>query len=559
MRRFLTLLALAAGSLLLAQPAAAAPGSDESITSYLVGLELRTDGSMRVEETITYDFGGNDRHGIEREIVTRKKFDGGQDSRFTVSEVTVSSASAPDEVEVTGSGDETTLRIGDPDRTVTGSHTYKISYTVAAATTRFADHDELYWNAVGPGWDVPVGRVAVQVRAPAAATSAQCFAGPVGTTTRCGLAQPSGSVSIFGADRLGPDEALTVVTAYPVGSVANAAPILVDRLTPARFLAGTPAVVVPIGAALVGLPIWGLVSARRRKRRQEEPAAGLRSAYQPEPPPGIRPALVNTLVTGSFRTVDPVAVLLDLSARGYLSITQTGPRDWRLVALRGPDGGLRPEEQQLLAAVFKDGPDTTLKKAGRRLQSARAALRDSVYREVESNGWYARRPGSGKAGIVALGVVMFILAVPATFLLGFVAHAGLIGPALLVGGILTVVWGAVKAAPRTPQGEEARARLLAFKTYLGGVDPGRYPPEQREAALGSLLPYAVVLGLAPQLATAFSAAGVAAGGMASNPMWWSTFSSQATTASSASSGSGGSGFSGGSSGGGGGGGGGGSW
>ena len=505
LRRLLTVAGLVAGSLVLAAPAAVAaagaPSSDESITSYLVALDLRADGSMGVQETIEYDFGGQQRHGIEREIVTRKKFDGGQDRRFPVSDVQVSSATAPDEVTVTESGDETLLRIGDPDRTITGTHTYRISYTVAAAATRFADHDELYWNAVGPGWDVPIGRVAVQLRAPAGATSAQCFAGPVGSTTPCTLAQPSGSVSLFAAERLGTDEAVTVVAAYPVGSVANAAPILVDRLTPARFLAGTPAVVLPVGAVVLGLPILGLVSARRRKRALEGPAAALRTAYQPQPPAEVRPVLVNTLVTGSFRTVDPVAVLLDLSARGYLSIAQTGPRDWQLTALRGPDTGLRPEEQDLLAAVFAAGPQTTLKAAARRLQSARGRLRAAVYQEVRDAGWFSRRPGSGRAGIVALGVVMVIVALPATFILGFAARAGLLGLALGAAGILTIVWGAVKAAPRTAQGEELRSRLLAFKTYLSGVDPSRYPAEQREAALGSLLPYAVVLGLAPQLAS----------------------------------------------------------
>ena len=66
------------------------------------------------------------------------------------------------------------------------------------------------------------------------------------------------------------------------------------------------------------------------------------------------------------------------------------------------------------------------------------------------------------------------------------------------------------------------------------------------------------LGLAPQLASAFLATGVVAGGYAADPMWWSTSAGDATRATAPSSSSaGGSGFSGGSAGGGGGGGGGG--
>ena len=123
-----------------------------------------------------------------------------------------------------------------------------------------------------------------------------------------------------------------------------------------------------------------------------------------------------------------------------------------------------------------------------------------------------------------------------------------------------IAYGATKPAPRTPEGEVPQSRLLAFKRTLAGIDPTVLPPEQREATLAGLLPYAVALGLAPQLAAAFSAAGVVAGGHAysSYPLWWSTFAGDATRATSpVSSSSGGSsggssGFSGGSAGGGGG-------
>jgi hypothetical protein len=225
-----------------------------------------------------------------------------------------------------------------------------------------------------------------------------------------------------------------------------------------------------------------------------------------------------------------------------------------------PDAAPRPEERRLLDAIFRAGPDTTLSAAGRQMQSARGAVRRAVYDEAMANGWFARRPGSGRAAPIAAGVLMIVLVLPVTLALGFGAHAGLAGLALGLAGILTIVHGVQKPAPRTPEGEQAWSRLLAFKTYVAGIDPTRFPPGQRQAVLGGLLPYAVVLGLAPQLARAFLAAGVVAGGYVSNPMWWSTFSTDATRASTpSSSGSGGSGFSAGSSGGGGGGGGGGSW
>ena len=45
------------------------------------------------------------------------------------------------------------IKIGDPDRTISGEHTYDIRYRVKGALNGFEDHDELYWNAIG----APVG------------------------------------------------------------------------------------------------------------------------------------------------------------------------------------------------------------------------------------------------------------------------------------------------------------------------------------------------------------------------------------------------------------------
>ena len=549
-----------------ALPAAAASAEDtggERMTSYDVQLAVQTDGSMRVRETIGYDFGGNQRHGIVREIDTEQRYDDTHDRLFPVSGVTATSPDAPANLQVSGDDARTTVRIGDPSRTVTGRHTYQITYAVAAATTRLADHDELYWNAFGPDWPVPAQTVTVRVTG-APVTKATCFMGRPGSTAGCPLAAASGSTASYRGGPMASGGVLTVVTAFPRGSVANAAPILTDRTTAGRFLAGNPAAAVPLALVFLAGPLLLLVRGRRRKREQEAPALAYRSRYQPTPPAGLRPVLANTLLSGWFKTVDPIAVLLDLSARGYLSVTPLSRRDWRLVAERGPDGSLRPEELAVLEAVFSAGPDTTLAKAARALTRTRGRLRTLARREVVGLGWYSSPPGAGgRVGPIVLGVLMAVLALPLTFALGFGLHAGLAGPALFVGGILVIAYGASKPAPRTPEGEVARSQLMAFKRTLAGIDPTQLPPDQREAALAGLLPYAVALGLAPQLASAFSAAGVVAGGHAyvANPMWWSTFAGDATRATSpaSSSSGGGSGFSGGSAGGGGGGGGGGSW
>jgi len=50
--------------------------------------------------------------------------------------------------------------------TVTGVHSYVISYRVGGALTYFSDHDELYWNVTGNEWDVPINYVNSEITLP---------------------------------------------------------------------------------------------------------------------------------------------------------------------------------------------------------------------------------------------------------------------------------------------------------------------------------------------------------------------------------------------------------
>jgi hypothetical protein len=67
------------------------------------------------------------------------------------------SAQTPGEYTLEDVDNTLRIRIGDPDRTITGQHDYRIVYRVQGALNGFADHDELYWNAIGADWEVPIG------------------------------------------------------------------------------------------------------------------------------------------------------------------------------------------------------------------------------------------------------------------------------------------------------------------------------------------------------------------------------------------------------------------
>ena len=49
---------------------------------------------------------------------------------------------------------------------VPADYTYTLHYRTTRQLGFFADHDELYWNAIGTGWDFPIERGSVEVRLP---------------------------------------------------------------------------------------------------------------------------------------------------------------------------------------------------------------------------------------------------------------------------------------------------------------------------------------------------------------------------------------------------------
>ena len=191
-------LAAAVLATILAAPGGASAQTDaESITSYDARIAVQGDGSILVTEQIAYDFGNNERHGIIREIPVRVRYNGSYDRIYSIHVRSVQSPDAPDEYSVDNNGSYLGIKIGDPYQTVTGVNRYIISYLVRGALNGFADHDELYWNAVGDQWDVPIGRATVRVSAPAAVTRAACFAGPLGSTGSCQQAGIAKGVAHF--------------------------------------------------------------------------------------------------------------------------------------------------------------------------------------------------------------------------------------------------------------------------------------------------------------------------------------------------------------------------
>jgi uncharacterized protein (TIGR04222 family) len=586
-----------------AAPAAAAgsaQGAGERIVAFAADLTINPDTTVDVTEKIRYDFGDDVRHGIFRIIPVR--FDYEPDPKYeritTIDHVSVrGGVDTPAGVKVEGAGRSTTLRIGDPNRTISGVHDYTISYRVHGAMNGFADHDELFWNATGDQWAVPIAQVQVTVHAPGPITRVACYEGPPGSRLSCESATGGeNGEATFSQNGLPSDEGVTVVVALPKGVVANPRPILDERWSAARAFSVTP-VSAGLSGALTVLVVFGLVRVLGKGRDRRWAGSAVDAAFgnaagtdervpllsrphdpvEFEPPDKIRPGQVGTLIDEVANPLDVTATIVDLAVRGYLRIEEIpkqgwfGHTDWRLIKLKDGDGLLTYEET-LLAGLFRDGDQVELSTLKRTFATRLHHVQDALYDDVVQAGWFPSRPDRVRVRWYAIGVVAVVVAAGITVALVAATHLGLLAVPFLVGG-LGLLAGASKMPRRTPKGWATLRRVSGFRQFIEQSEKERARFAERANLFSEYLPYAVVFGCTEKWARAFAglddevARSTTAWYISSQPfsvgLFTSSMDSFAVTtsgtivATAASSGS--SGFGGGSSGGGFGGGGGGSW
>lgn len=601
-RRLLAVPALFALALtLLVLPLAAPALAEETIPSYDVAIDVRPDGSLHVREEIDYDFGSAQRHGIYRTIPVRYQVDDTYDRVIEISGLrVVSTTGAPSGAETSEEGGSLVIRVGDPDRTVSGRQTYVLDYDVRGAMNSFNDYEEVYWNAIGPEWEAPIARGTVRVTVPTAELNALCFAGPSGS------AQPPGSVTQDGRTVTCVEWAmpaytgLTVSVAVPPGAVDVPPPILQERFSVARAFAVTWWSAAAALAILLGSlgGVAYLLWSRGRDRRYRgqvpglQPMPGQATDDEPRPlftdasgpvefapPENLRPGLVGTLIDEQANPLDVTATIVDLAVRGYLNIEELPregllrSRDWVLRQRKPADADCLGYERTLLAKIFKGRSEVKVSELKRTFVSDLHKVQEQLYDETVSRRWFLRSPQKVRTVWLVVGLVGVVLAVGLTVLLARYTHLGLLGVAAVLGSVGLVV--AARWMPaRTPTGSAELARVLGFRRYLATAEAEQLRFEERADVFSRFLPYAIVFGETERWARAFASLGAAQGGAAPTLAWYSgpsgwdfghfgdsmrSFSDTTVGAITTSAASGGSGFSGGSSGGGFGGGGGGSW
>ncbi len=531
--------------------------AQEQITDFASRIEVRTDGSLLVTETIKVIAAGDQiKRGIYRDFPTlyRNRWGLKSDVPFRVTTVLRDGRTEPWRQETKDNG----LRIylGSADVFLpAGPVTYTIQYETSRQLGFFADFDELYWNVTGNGWSFPILSASVCVVLPAGANvrSAEAYTGPKGAKgTDYRSSFRSGCDAFLETTAvLPPGSGFTIAVTWPKGFVA--APTEEENWK--SLIAANAGLALGVAGLFVALVYFLTAWAFFGK----DPDRGVIIPLY-APPDGITPQDARFLRgLGTCDQTSFAAALLHLAVQRTLSIKEKARNSYSLSDTGAKD--LENEEAAFHAALFKDGsPLDLVNRNHKTFQAARKelvrgvdqknrkmfarnlhvwvigllvtlvplglSLRDS--REIAGAAFLMVWLSIWSLGCAALSMSVvtewkarrFLSAIPVTlfalpFLAGWVFGASMLvitaSPwvcAIYIAGIaMCAIFQHLLKRP-SAEGQQLRDQIEGFRRYLAVAESERLnlenPPERTPELFEKFLPYALALGVSQQWAEQFA-------------------------------------------------------
>jgi hypothetical protein len=467
-----------------------------AIDSFVASIVVNADGSLVVREDITFDFRGA-HQGIFRRIPARYVREG-LEYPLTLTGIGVyDETNRPLRSEVSYPDHAVAIKAWVPGAVDT-KRAVSVVYHVRRGVLAYEDHDELYWNATGTEWNVPIGTAEVYVTLPGSIADGDVrtagFTGGLGGTAGRDYAveRVQGYWRFKTTRALRPREGVTVLLGWPPGHVARPSELrragwLVTDYWPFAL---------PALAFVWGSFVWWAFGRDPGARRSVKP--------EYEPPAGIIPAEAGALLDECAHPRDVVATVVDLAVRGYLSIepitTAFGSQDFMFKQLRGVGGDpdLKDFELFVLAKVF--GGDWAinmrlLSEVQHDYDNVFPPIRDRLYRLMVQDGLFPASPGHVRLGWMLAGVITavagFIVPDYGPSWLGY--YEPWLRVSLVVSGLVFAGWGWFMPH-KTWAGVRMLAHVRGFQEFLERAEKDRLERLSADT-FHRWLPWAIALGV----------------------------------------------------------------
>ncbi len=351
--------------------------AQEAINSFNAVITINADGTISVTEQLNYDFGSAERHGIIRDIPLIKTNTEGKKFKLDVAvESVLNTIGQPYTFTTTQANDMLSIKIGDPDVTVTGEQQYIIIYTIGGALTYFTDHDELYWNITGNEWGVPIENASATIifpdSVPATESESTCFTGVPGSTqSKCRVItytddENTKGLLVSSEGDLSVGEGLTVVVGFPKGHVQQLEPQQISTLFAEliSFVKKLFFITLIIGWYVItpSIIMWRWFKDKKNTTRLQRIVTAWFDPPKNTSGSFLTPAETAVLVDGALNHQKITATIISLAQKGLLKINVTDKDNIEFEKLGDytSEPGLEKFEKTLLKALFNAGDDNSV-------------------------------------------------------------------------------------------------------------------------------------------------------------------------------------------------------
>ncbi len=532
--------------------------TSEKINSFISDITINTDSSINVVETIKYNSGGLEKHGIFRNIRLKS-----YDNQFLhISDISISDINGNNyPYTETKQIDTVSLKIGDPNSTFVGDRDYVIRYKITNALGYFDKYDEIYWNVTGNEWQFPIEKTEAYIHLPngAGVVQTSSYCGPLNSKLSC---INNIDTNFFYNSELKPGYGMTIAVGFTKGIVQ-----LPDHSMDFIFIifACLP-ILVPIITFVFLFKKW--------KKYGKDPKSNRTIIAEYDVPDNLTPIEAAQIIGGVSDGTAISAEIIYLAINGYLKIEKTETKglflesDDYILTKVSNSVPTNETDQLLMDSLYSYSENATELKM--------SSLKNKFYQNIKNivQNCFKRLVSNeylkNNNKLVMMCYAFFIV----YLFIGFkvtdsssVLTFPIFKICMFVSSVIALIFSFLMPA-RTEKGLRTKEYLLGLKEYLNIAEKDRInfnnAPDKKPEIFEKLLPYAMIFGVEKAWAKEFD------GIYTQQPKWYSdrrmtmfsaiifansinNFSSFTNTA--AASGSKGGGFAGG----GGGGGGGGSW
>lgn len=459
------------------------------IEDFSVEVLVESSGELLVTERVTTRF-LTPHHGIERFIPVSGRTPWGKTVKIDLrlDEILLNGVPVPYTSSTRGSNRY--FRIGDPDRTITGTHQYMIRYRVHRALLFTENAVRLYWNVTGHDWDIPIEQSSAVVRFPdtvnLASVSSVSYSGYYGSAARgaAGIPTETGDL-FFQSGPLYPGEVLTIDVSVPREMLAIEPPSSWQRV--GWFLDANKYAALPL-ITLIGMIILWVNLGKDPRKRVIAPAF--------EPPRDMHPGAAGVLIDDCIDIRDISAMLVGLAVKGHLTIQETDEGDYLFLKQRATGNGLSPAELAVFDSLF-DSPEIeecTLTSLEQKFYKSLPTIKSRLYGQLIEAGYYKSNPERTKRFYITIGLV----AVPLAVYLGIQFMSLYLSAAVALSGVIVLAFS--RFMPRkTTKGVRKLEEILGLSEYIRRAEVDRIEfhnaPEKGSELFEKLLPYAIALNL----------------------------------------------------------------